>query len=390
MRVLYYTTVSFLDQVLSFMPALSAACEVDLVVEVSPEVWNTNMLGDPVPPLRPGICDGPEVLASSLNDAVLASLSGLRSFHAAVHTCDHALHPRTALVSWNVRRFVAQTRPDVVHMNDVSLRLLMGGGPPGNVPLVLSIHDPFPHAGAVSAKSALARRLFVRRARRLILHNVSQRAAFCAGTGVSEDRVDCIALRPYNVYRSWQGTGGDAPGDTVLFLGRLAPYKGLDVFARAARLASESLNDVVFVVAGRPAPGCRVPATQELANGCKLRVLAKNLSNTELVTLVQDSGFVVLPYQDATQSGVVLTAYALGRPVVATRVGALPEYVSDGTTGLLVPPGDAALLAGALVGLVTEPQRLGHLRQGANHEGERGWGKEARETVNVYSQAAGS
>ena len=71
MRVLYYTTAAFLDQVLSFMPALGAACEVDLVVEVSPETWNTNMLGDPPARLRPGIGDGPDVLASGLNEAVV-------------------------------------------------------------------------------------------------------------------------------------------------------------------------------------------------------------------------------------------------------------------------------------------------------------------------------
>jgi len=144
------------------------------------------------------------------------------------------------------------------------------------------------------------------------------------------------------------------------------------------------------VVAGRPTPGCRVPTSQELANGCLLTVLAGNLSNAELAALVEDSAFLALPYRDATQSGVVLTAYALGRPVVATSVGALPEYVSDGDTGLLVPPRDAARLAEAMVGLLSEPQRLARLGQGANRRAQRGWDDAARETVKVYARAAGS
>jgi len=330
-----------------------------------------------------------------------------------VHTCEHTLHPRTALASHKVRRFVAQRRPDVVHMNDVSLRFLVGGGPPARLPLVLSIHDPFPHSGALSVKNAFARRVFVDRARRIILHNASQRTAFCAAAGVGEDLVDCIGLAPFGVYRAWQPSGdhggapdddpigaagksqGGAPGSaapssTVLFLGRLAPYKGIDDFTRAARLASESLGDVVFVVAGRPTPGCRVPTSQELANGCRLTVLARNLSNAELVALVEDSAFVALPYRDATQSGVVLTANALGKPVVATSVGALPEYVGDGDTGLLVPPRDAARLAEAIVGLLSEPQRLARLGQGASRREQRGWDDAAQETVKVYAKATGS
>jgi glycosyltransferase involved in cell wall biosynthesis len=391
MRVLYYTTAAFLDQVLSFMPALGAICEVDLVVEVSPEGWNTNMLGDPGESLHSGVLDGSEVLGGSLTDTALASLAGLRSFHAAVHTCTHTRHPRTVLVSRRVRRFIAQRRPDVVHMNDVSLRLLMGGGPPRNIPLVLSVHDPLPHSGAISPRAALGRRVLFHRARRFILHNESQRTAFGAAVGVPDVDIEYIRLGPYDVYRSWQRSDARAPGGTVLFLGRLAPYKGLDVFVCAAHLASEALTNTVFVIAGRPVSGCSVPATQNLANGCTLSVRAKNLSNGELVGLVEDSRFVVLPYRDATQSGVLLTAYALGRPVVVSRVGGLSEYVSS-ATGLIVPPNSAERLADAIVDLVTNPKRLDSLREGVNRyvREELRWDALAAETARVYARAVES
>jgi glycosyltransferase involved in cell wall biosynthesis len=58
----------------------------------------------------------------------------------------------------------------------------------------------------------------------------------------------------------------------------------------------------------------------------------------------------------------VLEAAAQGVPVVAAAVGGVPELVDDGTTGLLVPPGDAAALAGALSRLLSDPaaaERLG-------------------------------
>ena len=119
---------------------------------------------------------------------------------------------------------------------------------------------------------------------------------------------------------------------------------------------------------------------------------AKNLSNGELTALVEDSRFVVLPYEDATQSGVVLTAYALGRPVVVSRVGGLSEYVSSGATGLIVPPHNAERLAEAIVELVRDPKRLDCLREGVNRyvQKELRWDVLARETARVYARAIGS
>jgi len=54
---------------------------------------------------------------------------------------------------------------------------------------------------------------------------------------------------------------------------------------------------------------------------------------------------LVLPYDSVTGSGALQVAYAMGRPVVATRVGGFNEVVRDGVAGILVPPGDAAALA---------------------------------------------
>ena len=64
----------------------------------------------------------------------------------------------------------------------------------------------------------------------------------------------------------------------------------------------------------------------------------------------------------------VLEAAAQGVPVVASAVGGVPELVDDGTTGLLVPPGDAAALSGALTRLLSDPAGAGRL-------GRAGWAR---------------
>ena len=64
--------------------------------------------------------------------------------------------------------------------------------------------------------------------------------------------------------------------------------------------------------------------------------------------MLSKSVCTVCPYKDSTQSGVVMTSYAFDVPVIATRVGGMPEFIEDGKTGFLVPKEDADALAGVL------------------------------------------
>jgi glycosyltransferase involved in cell wall biosynthesis len=69
------------------------------------------------------------------------------------------------------------------------------------------------------------------------------------------------------------------------------------------------------------------------------------ITNEELVDLISQAKFIVCPYKDATQSGVLMTAFALRTPVIASAIGAFPEYIDDNKTGMLVPVNDAEKLA---------------------------------------------
>ena len=105
--------------------------------------------------------------------------------------------------------------------------------------------------------------------------------------------------------------------------------------------------------------------------------------------LFQKASVVVLPYLTAATSGILVTAYVFGKPVVATRVGSLPEYVQDGATGLLVDPGNETQLAEALIRLLTNNELRKQLGENAFRwvQDELGWENIAVQTLKAYKRA---
>jgi glycosyltransferase involved in cell wall biosynthesis len=85
----------------------------------------------------------------------------------------------------------------------------------------------------------------------------------------------------------------------------------------------------------------------------------------ELIGAIQRCSVVLAPYLDATQSGIVAAAFANGRPVIASRVGGLPDFVRHRDNGLLVPPGDAAALSQAMRSCAADIALVARLRSGA-------------------------
>ena len=72
------------------------------------------------------------------------------------------------------------------------------------------------------------------------------------------------------------------------------------------------------------------------------------MPNEEIPLYFAAADLVMIPYLSATQSGIVQIAYAFDKPVVATKVGGIPEVVRQDATGFLVEPGDAEAIGGAV------------------------------------------
>jgi glycosyltransferase involved in cell wall biosynthesis len=153
-------------------------------------------------------------------------------------------------------------------------------------------------------------------------------------------------------------------GPYLLFVGRLASNKGLpELVAAFAELAREH-GDAHLVLIG--ADGGMGPAIRDAARrhdvAARVHLLGHVADDALLAAAYRDARALVLPSEYEAFGLVLLEALAEGTPVVASRVGGIPEVVEDGRSGLLVPPHDVAALAGAIRRLWTDPtlaRRLG-------------------------------
>jgi glycosyltransferase involved in cell wall biosynthesis len=169
-----------------------------------------------------------------------------------------------------------------------------------------------------------------------------------------------VAVHPHPIYDFFD-TGslskaearrlaGVGEGPLLLFFGYVRAYKGLAYLLEAMPLIREKVPARLLVVGEfyeDRAPYDRIVA--RLGLGETVRFEDRYVGNEEVERYFVASDLVILPYVSATQSGIVQIAIAFDRPVIVTSVGGLPEAVSPGRTGFVVPPRDPAALAGAVV-----------------------------------------
>ena len=133
--------------------------------------------------------------------------------------------------------------------------------------------------------------------------------------------------------------------NVALFFGHVRPFKGLDIALRAWR---EIRHDAVLLVAGE-AWWQKEAEYRQLAGGMdNVRLELRYIPDAEIARYFAAADVVLAPYRAEAQSGVVLTAFHFGRPVIATTVGGIPQIVSDGVNGFLIPPEDPTRLAQAV------------------------------------------
>jgi len=298
--------------------------------------------------------------------------------------------PRYLLSSSMINRIVEEFDPQVLHMQEQRPTLL------GwthlywrrRIPVILTVHDPVPHSGSDLEKHSPTWKIvtwFRERATRIIVHGPRMREELDALSPGIAASVDVI---PHGVLGcpGAADINGYEPG-TFLFFGRIESYKGLRYLLDAGDILNQRGHDFRLVVAGTGEDLTRY--RDRIASSRWVELIDRYIGAAEIPGLFRRAMSVVLPYTDATQSGVSAMAFAYSRPVIATDVGDLPEVVIDGRTGLTVPPRDGESLADAMEKMLLERRLRDSLALNATRFAQENlsWPVIARSTSETYLRA---
>ena len=201
----------------------------------------------------------------------------------------------------------------------------------GKAKIYQVIHEVIPHEGDSQVKMVdLMNKTVVKFADIIVLRNKTYIQDMIKRYGISADRVKYLELwRRYPDYTAPVHSG------RVLFFGRINPYKGADNLLEIVRLCP----NIQFDVIGRVDPQMQDVVTL-LSKEENVKLNNDYVTDEEMKTAFINCDWVIIPYNSASQSGIIIDAYKYSRPVMAFEVGAIPEQIEDGKSGYLVEAGD--------------------------------------------------
>lgn len=304
-------------------------------------------------------------------------------------------HEADFAAGWRFSRILRHERPDIVHAHDphgvtmASIGISMSRLDPPPL-LVAARRVDFPlKTHAFSRWKYKQVDLFIcasEAIRRILLHQgIDAARTITVHEGVDLGHID--AAPPAALHQElWLPHEAPVVGN----IGALVPHKGQRDLVEAAARVVRQVPDARFIIAGEGE--LRPQLEQQIRHlGLEKHVLLIGFRSDVLSVLKAFDVFVMSSVTEGLGTSVI-DAMACRRPVVSTRAGGLPELVVENETGHLVPVGDAAAMASAIVSLLKDPSRRQRFGAAGRSRVEAGFTVErmVRATMDAYAALAGT
>lgn len=275
--------------------------------------------------------------------------------------------------------------PDVIHIQDGDpwfsfvLWLLR------KYPIITTLHDPKQHLGEEKLREKFRDMITKKFTKRYIVHGEFLKEQLHRQLNVDIGSIDNIPHGNCNSFFK-KIPRKRSKIKKILFFGRIWRYKGLEYLIKAEPYIRKQIENYKIVIAGHGEPFDKY--RKLIKNPNKFEIHNRYIKNDEIPYFFSEADIIVLPYIEATQSGVIPLAYAFKKSVVATNVGSIPEVVENGVSGILIPPKSAKKLANAVIDLLKKPRIMKSLGEKGYEKNctDLSWDTIAKKTTQTYKK----
>ncbi len=298
-------------------------------------------------------------------------------------------NPTNIFTIYKLLRIIIAFNPEVIHIQEGSfwlsfiLPLLYR-----KFSLITTFHDVKPHIGEDNPWTKFVLYFHIRYSDQIFVHGRRLKEQMIEEYKLPSRKIHVIPIGEHNVepFRKYEKPNVKIEENLILFFGRIWEYKGLEYLIKAEPIITDTIKNAKIIIAGYGEDFKKYE--NMMVNRDHFIVYNYRIPYKEGVILFQKCSLVVLPYIDASQSGVILVAYGFKKPVVVTNVGAIPEIVDDGITGLIVEPRDSNALAEAIIKLLKNKSLRRKMGEAGYEKLKRdlSWDKIAKKTIQVYKK----
>ncbi|ASK30360.1 hypothetical protein CEY12_09645 [Chryseobacterium sp. T16E-39] len=377
MKVAFLSTFA-LDANVSLINALGKKCDVYFFTEALYEIYN--FLDKEK--LTKTISKGTEV-EELLRFRELISLD--KTF--VVKGTRNANFIKKLYISYKINQYIKKINPDVIVIDNYMLTYFFSTLS-YRKKMLLIVHDPFLHSGENFIIDKYLRKFHFSVIDHKMLLNENQKDDFIKYYKQKPANIHTSFLSVYDYLRYYQTDKGSRSQFNILFFGRISPYKGikflLDAFVEI--ISTQKFHDMTLTIAGGGNFDFDIEVYRQYP---EIKILNEYIYPENLANLISNASVVVCPYTDATQSGVIMSAYAFKKPVIATNVGGLPEMVKDKETGLIIEPRSSKAIVDAILELYSNRSLLEQMSQHIEEiyfSGEKGWESSADKFVDTFEK----
>lgn len=381
MKIAYLGKIQLSDADLSYLNAAQKLADITYIMEINPRfmkgpAYNINKLYQ-----HSGVFKAVEAYPEFERYSQLIDID---KFYV-VNTCGRLWQLKAFWTNFLLLLFLIKNKFDVIHLTwpanvyEFIIYLLRRK-------MILTVHDPFPHSGLDTKIVRLRRNVAFRLIRNFIILNKAQYDEFISFYKLYSVRVIVSRLSCYNNFKMVKPDMSVIPTSKyILFAGNISQYKGVEYLLQAMLMVHEKRPDVKLVVAGGGNYYFNISPYVKLDF---IDIRNRFVPDEELVALIRNTEFMVCPYTDATQSGVIMSAFTFNVPVIATRVGGLPDMLNNGRFGMLIDKKNAKELSDAIVCLLENKNVLQAYKANINDaysgEGELSWATIAKDLKHIY------